>query len=103
MRAQFFPASRTTAPPATAIQAAAFAAARDPQAPPPPRRHTSAPTADLQPCRLCNGTHRRRMYALMTHWYGQYVGLPEDHGYFYLCPRCHALFIRPHEAKKNHG
>jgi hypothetical protein len=61
---------------------------------------STAPAADLKPCRLCGHTHVRRMYALMTHWYGHYVDLPDDHGYFYLCPRCYTRFIRTAETSR---
>lgn len=49
--------------------------------------------ADMQPCRRCGYTHRRRMIALMARWYALPAGVDCDGGYFYLCPRCyHRLF-----------
>lgn len=36
------------------------------------------------------------MIALMNHWFGPFVDIPPDHGYFYLCPRCYRERIKPH-------
>jgi hypothetical protein len=51
--------------------------------------------ACMRPCRVCGRTNRRRMHALMTLWFGHYAGVPYDHGYFYLCPRCYTRYIPP--------
>jgi hypothetical protein len=66
---------------------------------PPPT--STAP--DLKPCVLCGRTNPRRMVALMTHWYGRYIDLPEDQGYFYLCPRCYAVRVRSRERAHGSG
>jgi hypothetical protein len=71
---------------------------------PAPRLARSATPPDLRPCTLCGRTHPRRMYGLMTHWYGRYIGLADDHGYFYLCPRCYAAKVRKvEEAARQRG
>ncbi len=36
------------------------------------------------------------MIALMTLWFGRYVGIEPDHGYFYLCPECFQAQVEPH-------
>jgi hypothetical protein len=60
-------------------------------------RRTTRPDARacMRPCRVCGRTNRRRMHALMTLWFGHYAGVPFDHGYFYLCPRCYTRYIPP--------
>jgi hypothetical protein len=50
----------------------------------------------MRPCRRCGRTDRRHMHALMTLWFGRFVELPVEAGYFYLCPRCYTRFIAPH-------
>jgi hypothetical protein len=54
-----------------------------------------AAVADMRPCTRCGRVDRRRMVALMTLWFGHYVGVPLDHGYFYLCPDCYDRILRP--------
>ncbi len=49
----------------------------------------------LPPCRLCGQTDPARMIGLMTLWYGHYVGIEPDHGYFYLCPGCFGARVEP--------
>jgi hypothetical protein len=36
------------------------------------------------------------MFGLMTLWFGPFVDLPPDHGYFHLCPECYQEFVHPH-------
>lgn len=36
------------------------------------------------------------MYGLMTHWFGPFVDLPPDQGYFHLCPGCYRSEVQPH-------
>lgn len=36
------------------------------------------------------------MFGLMTHWFGPFVELRPDHGYFYLCPACYHEHVHPH-------
>jgi hypothetical protein len=36
------------------------------------------------------------MIGLMTLWFGPFVDMPHDYGYFYLCPSCYQVFVQPH-------
>ena len=40
----------------------------------------------MRPCRRCGQTNPRRMFALMSLWFGPYAGVRPEPGYFYLCP-----------------
>lgn len=50
----------------------------------------------LPACRRCGKTDPQKMFGLMTHWFGPFVELRPDHGYFYLCPPCYEELVRPH-------
>jgi hypothetical protein len=39
------------------------------------------------------------MIGLMTLWFGPYVEVAPDHGYFYLCPPCYRDRVKPHLEK----
>jgi hypothetical protein len=36
------------------------------------------------------------MVGLMTRWFGPFVEMRPDYGYFYLCPVCYEERIKPH-------
>jgi hypothetical protein len=36
------------------------------------------------------------MIGLMTLWFGPFVDLQPDYGYFHLCPTCYRIHVRPH-------
>jgi hypothetical protein len=36
------------------------------------------------------------MFGLMTLWFGPFVDLRPDYGYFHLCPACYRQFVKPH-------
>jgi hypothetical protein len=50
----------------------------------------------LPPCSRCGKTNPRKMIGLMTLWFGPFVDMRPDHGYFYLCPACYRDRIKPH-------
>jgi hypothetical protein len=50
----------------------------------------------LPPCIRCGRTNPRKMIGLMTLWFGPFVDMRPDHGYFYLCPDCYRERIKPH-------
>lgn len=50
----------------------------------------------LPACRRCGKTDPRKMFGLMTHWFGPLIDLPAGSGYFHLCPRCYEAHIQPH-------
>jgi hypothetical protein len=50
----------------------------------------------LPSCHKCGRSNPRRMVGLMTLWFGPFVELRPDSGYFYLCPRCYGEYIQPH-------
>jgi len=53
----------------------------------------------LPACTRCGTTDPRRMYGLMTLWFGPYADVAPDQGYFHLCPRCYRRFVHPHLEK----
>lgn len=50
----------------------------------------------LPACKRCGKTNPHKMFGLMTHWFGPFVDVPPDHGYFHLCPACYAKHVHPH-------
>lgn len=50
----------------------------------------------LPACNRCGKTDPRRMIGLMTLWFGPFVDMRPDYGYFYLCPACYRERIKPH-------
>lgn len=50
----------------------------------------------LPACRRCGKRDPQKMFGLMTHWFGPFVELRPDHGYFYLCPACYTEHVQPH-------
>jgi hypothetical protein len=36
------------------------------------------------------------MIGLMTLWFGPFVDLRPDYGYFHLCPTCYRTHVKPH-------
>jgi hypothetical protein len=36
------------------------------------------------------------MIGLMTLWFGPFVDIGPDYGYFHLCPACYREFVKPH-------
>lgn len=50
----------------------------------------------LPACRRCGKTDPKKMFGLMTHWFGPFVDVPPDHGYFYLCSACYDERVREH-------
>jgi hypothetical protein len=50
----------------------------------------------LPACDRCGNTNPHKMIGLMTLWFGSFVDLPPDHGYFYLCPTCYDRWVKPH-------
>jgi hypothetical protein len=36
------------------------------------------------------------MIGLMTLWFGRFLELPLEGGYFYLCPACYDAVVAPH-------
>jgi hypothetical protein len=36
------------------------------------------------------------MIGLMTLWFGPFVDLRPDYGYFHLCPTCYRIHVKPH-------
>lgn len=50
----------------------------------------------LPACARCGKTNPRRMFGLMTLWFGPFVDMRPDHGYFHLCPACYRACIQPH-------
>lgn len=50
----------------------------------------------LPVCTRCGKSNPRKMYGLMTLWFGPFVDLPPDHGYFHLCPDCYRTHVHPH-------
>jgi hypothetical protein len=36
------------------------------------------------------------MIGLMTLWFGPFVDLRPDYGYFHLCPSCYREYVKPH-------
>lgn len=50
----------------------------------------------LPACTRCGKTDPRRMIGLMTLWFGPFVDLPLDPGYFHLCPDCYRDHIQRH-------
>jgi hypothetical protein len=50
----------------------------------------------LPDCLRCGKTNPRRMIGLMTVFFGEYVELPPEPGYFYLCPKCYEAEVEPH-------
>jgi hypothetical protein len=53
----------------------------------------------LLPCIRCGKTDPRRMIGLMTLWFGPFVDIRPDHGYFHLCPACYHERVKPHLDK----
>jgi hypothetical protein len=56
----------------------------------------------MRPCRRCGQTNPRRMFALMSLWFGPYAGVRPEPGYFYLCPNCYQSCIGPHLGEVLH-
>jgi len=52
----------------------------------------------LLPCKRCGRTDPRKMIGLMNLWFGRFLELPLEGGYFYLCPACYAELVVPHLA-----
>jgi len=50
----------------------------------------------LPACLRCGKTNPRRMIGLMTVFFGVYVELSPEPGYFYLCPKCFRKDVEPH-------
>lgn len=50
----------------------------------------------LPACDNCGNVDSRRMIGLMTVFFGPLLELPEQPGYFYVCPRCYDQLIVPH-------
>lgn len=53
-------------------------------------------------CLRCGKTNPRRMIGLMTVFFGEYVELPPEPGYFYLCPKCYEADVEPHLDDDTH-
>ncbi len=49
----------------------------------------------LPACKSC-GTTEPRMIGLMTVFFGEFVDLPPEPGYFYLCPACFVRDVEPY-------
>ncbi|MEX0891692.1 MAG: hypothetical protein WEB88_05925, partial [Gemmatimonadota bacterium] len=52
----------------------------------------------LLPCKRCGRTDPRKMIGLMNLWFGRFLELPLEGGYFYLCPACYKELVVPHLA-----
>lgn len=50
----------------------------------------------LPGCMHCGKTNPRRMIGLMTVFFGEFVELSPEPGYFYLCPKCYGTEVEPH-------
>ena len=47
-------------------------------------------------CESCGRSDPERMIALMTPWFGRFVGLEPAPSYFHVCPACFAEKVEPH-------
>lgn len=45
---------------------------------------------------MCGGTNPRKMIALMTPFFGPFLELEAEPGYFYVCPDCYERLVMPH-------
>lgn len=50
----------------------------------------------LPACDNCGEVDSRKMIGLMTVFFGPLLELPQQPGYFYVCPRCYDELILPH-------
>jgi phage terminase large subunit GpA-like protein len=53
----------------------------------------------LPACTRCGTTDPRRMYGLMTLWFGPFADVEPAQGYFHLCPACYRATVQPHVEK----
>ncbi len=47
-------------------------------------------------CQRCGSSNPQKMIGLMTLWFGPFIDLRPDHGYFHLCPACYRAHVLPH-------